>query len=438
MKASLSLHRWLRKTNAFWFTLYAAATAFCLYTCVYAFRKAFSVATFEGLVYLGISYKVWLVIFQVLGYALSKFIGIKIISELRSVSRKAGMMFLVGIAGLSLLLFAIVPPPFNIFFLFTNGLPLGMIWGIIFSYLEGRRTTEMLGAGLSVSFIFSSGFVKSVGAYVMLHWHVSEWWMPFVTGAIFALPLLLFLFLLDQLPPPSAEDEALRTKRLPMDGQQRKRFILHFAPGLILLIASYTLLTAFRDFRDNFSVEIWNSLGFGDSPALFTLTEIPIAITVLLAMGCVMFIRSNRTALAVNHYIILSGMIIIGLSTYLFERGHLSAPVWMVLSGLGLYLGYVPFNSIFFDRLLATFRYAGTVGFVIYLADSFGYLGSVGVLFYKEFGFKTLSWLNFFLQSSYIVSVAGSAFILGSLSYFQWKYQTRQHPAYKAAMDAGT
>src|SRR3954462_8571641 len=75
---------WLKSTSSVWFALYATGAAFCLYTCVYAFRKTFSVATFEGLAYAGVSYKVWLVIFQVIGYALSKFIGIKVISEIKA------------------------------------------------------------------------------------------------------------------------------------------------------------------------------------------------------------------------------------------------------------------------------------------------------------------------------------------------------------------
>lgn len=56
--------RWLKRVNGFSFTLYATLMAFCCYTCVYAFRKTFSVATFDGLVYAGISYKVWLVTFR--------------------------------------------------------------------------------------------------------------------------------------------------------------------------------------------------------------------------------------------------------------------------------------------------------------------------------------------------------------------------------------
>ena len=96
--------------------------------------------------------------------------------------------------------------------------------------------------------------------------------------------------------------------------------------------------------------------------------------------------------------------------------------MWMIAIGLGLYLGYVPFNSIFFDRLLAAFNYVGTVGFLIYLADSFGYLGSVGVLFFKEFGYADLSWVDFFISAGYLMSVAGTALMTGSMIYFHVKH----------------
>ncbi|MFN8688469.1 MAG: DUF5690 family protein, partial [Cyclobacteriaceae bacterium] len=94
-----------------------------------------------------------------------------------------------------------------------------------------------------------------------------------------------------------------------------------------------------------------------------------------------------------------------------------------VLIGLGLYLGYIPFNSIFFDRMIAAFQFVGTVGFIMYVADSFGYLGSVAVLFYKEFGHKNLSWLSFFLTGRYVVAVLGFVLILGSMVYFHRKHK---------------
>jgi hypothetical protein len=116
-------------------------------------------------------------------------------------------------------------------------------------------------------------------------------------------------------------------------------------------------------------------------------------------------------------------MILVGVSTLLFQQNLVSPPLWMVLIGLGLYLGYVPFNSILFDRLLATFKYVGTVGFIIYVADAFGYLGSIGVLFVKEFTYANVSWLDFFISGGYALSVLGSVLIGGSMIYFHWKHQ---------------
>lgn len=423
MKRAGAVTRWLRNTNGFLFSLYATLAAFCLYTCIFAFRKTYTVGTFERFVYFGVTYKSWMVIAQVIGYGLAKFAGIKLISELKSSFRVRGIIIMTAIAGLSWLFFAITPPPYNIIFLFTNGLPLGMGWGLVFSYLEGRRFTEVLGAGVSVSFIFSSGFAKSVGGFVMKFWGVSEYWMPFVSACIFLLPLLFFLWLLNQVPPPDSLDEALRTKRQPMNREDRKKFLLAFAPGLVLLILTYALLTAFRDFRDNYSADVWKILGYGNSPEIFTKTETPITLAILVIMGSIMFIRSNKNAFMINQIIVLSGMLLVGIATFLFDRGLIAATPWMIMLGMGLYLGYVPFNSILFDRMIATFKYISTVGFLIYLADAFGYLGSVGVLLYKELGQPALSWLDFFIHAGYVMSVAGSVLVIASMIYFHIRYR---------------
>jgi MFS family permease len=415
--------RWLEATHTVWFTIYASFCAFALYTCVYAFRKTFAVATFSGHTFAGFDYKVWLVTFQVMGYALAKFIGIKVISELKAHSRGFGILLMVAIAGVSWLLFALVPAPYNIVFLFTNGLPLGMVWGMVFGYLEGRRMTEVLGASLAVSFIFSAGLCRSAGAYIMSVWGTSEYWMPFVACCLFLLPLLIFQFLLDKLPPPSDKDEQLRTKRLPMNADERRAFTHSFLPGIVLFTLCYVLLTAFRDFRDNFSAEIWKSLNMGNDPSIYTKTEIPVSLIVLICIGSLMLIKNNKLALMVNHIIIAFGMILIGIANLLFEAQLINPVLWMTLVGIGLYLGYIPFNSIFFDRLIAAFKYVSTVGFIMYVADSFGYLGSVAVLFYKNFFQKSLSWLSFFITGGYIMSIAGTLLILGSMFYFHQKHR---------------
>lgn len=419
-----AITQWLSRTNGFWFTLYAALSAFCLYTCMFAFRKTFVAATFEGLSFLSISYKSWLVIAQIIGYGMSKFIGIKVISELKARSRAKGILLVITIAGLSWLFFGMVPAPYNIIFLFTNGLPLGMGWGMVFGYLEGRKVTEVLGASLSVSFIFSGGLSRAVGTFIQVNWGISEFWMPFVACCLFLLPLLLFLYLLDKIPPPSPLDEQLRTKREPMDKHQRRNFVRSFLPGIVLFVLAYMLLTAFRDFRDNYSSNVWTSLGYGSSPKIYLDTEVPISFVVLVVIGSMMLIKNNKTALMLNHLIVMIGMILIGVSTLLFEQKVIGPELWMISMGLGLYFGYVPFNSIFFDRLIAAFNYVGTVGFIMYVADSFGYLGSIGILLVKELGLAKLSWLEFFIQSGYAFSIVGTALITGSMIYFHYRHKS--------------
>jgi hypothetical protein len=258
----------------------------------------------------------------------------------------------------------------------------------------------------------------------MRDWGVSETWMPFAACCVFLVPLLIFMWLLDKLPPPTALDEQLRTKRQPMNGAERKKFIRTFLPGIILFVLAYMLLTAFRDFRENFASDVWRDLGYGNLPGIYTRTETPVSIAVLIIMGSIMLIKNNKTALMVNHAIIIAGMLLIGAGTFLFEQGMIEAPLWMVLIGLGLYLGYVPFNSIFFDRLIAAFKYVGTVGFIMYVADAFGYLGSISVLFLKESGYTKLSWLQFFIQGGYAISLTGALLITGSMVYFHYKHKS--------------
>src|SRR5215470_8462034 len=98
-------------------TLLAALSAFCVYTCMYAFRKPFTVAQFAGVRFLGIEYKIWLVISQTVGYTLSKFFGIKFIAELRTKNRTLIILKLISISWIVLLFFAIIPAPYNIIFL---------------------------------------------------------------------------------------------------------------------------------------------------------------------------------------------------------------------------------------------------------------------------------------------------------------------------------
>lgn len=404
-------------------TSLAALSAFCVYTCMYAFRKPFTVAEYAGLHFLGVEYKIWLVIAQTAGYTLSKFFGIKFIAELKNKNRTLTILKFIAISWIALLFFAIVPAPYNIIFLLINGFPLGIIYGLVFSYLEGRRTTEFLGAALSSSFIFASGFTQSVGKFILIKWNIDQWWMPWVTGLVFFIPLLIFSWLLEKTPGPTGDDILLRTERKPMNRKERMDFIKIFFPGLFMLLLVYIMLTIIRDYRSNFAANIWKETGHGNDISLFTQTEIPSSVLVLVLMSLLVYVKRNIRALMINHVLIVLGFVLSLCATLLFMYNQLSVLSWMTITGVGLYMGYVPFNCMLFERLIASFRYVSTAGFMIYVADSFGYLGSDVVLLVKNFGNANISYSDFFVKMVLAISMAGVGLTILSSIYFRKKYQ---------------
>jgi hypothetical protein len=401
--------------------LWGALAAFCTYACMYAFRRAITAATFDGMAFWGVNYKIWLITFQVFGYAVSKLIGIKVVSEMRASQRVVYLLGFVGMAELALLGFAVVPAPYNIPFLFLNGLPLGMVYGTVLSFLEGRRQTDALVAGLTASFIFASGFVKTVGK-TLLNNGITEFWMPFVTGLLFTLPLLLSVWALAKLPPPTESDKAERTERTSMNAADRGRFIQTFSVGLVLFIVAYVFLTAFRDFRDNFAPEILQAAGVND-PLIFTQSETTVSVVILLLMATLRWVKDNWRAFYVINGLLILGGLTVGVSTWLFQQGLLSAGVWFTLTGVGLYLAYVPCNGLYFERFVAAFKYVSTVSFVVTLADWWGYLGTVAVLLYKNFGQPDISFLDFFIYAGYVLAVLYVVLIVTSFGYFRKKYE---------------
>jgi hypothetical protein len=413
------LRGWLERAPAPVFALYGGLMAFGAYFAMYAFRRPFTVASYADVAPIVLKYKIALVIVQVFGYALSKVAGVKVISETPPHRRAVAILLLIGAAEVSLVLFALIPAPYNIACLFANGLALGMIWGLVFGFLEGRRLSELLGAMLCASFIVSSGVVKSVGESVMLHGWANEYWMPAFTGLLFTPLLLVCVFGLAAMPPPNAEDERLRVVRAPMDGPARRSMFLAFAPGLVALMIVYVGLTALRDFRDNFAVEIWTSLGFRNDAEIFTLSELPVAAIVLVTMALLMFIRNNRTAFLANLLLVGVGLALAGLSSLAFRAGLIGPVSWMIALGSGLYLGYTPFNAILFDRFIAASGRAGTAGFLIYVADACGYMSSVALLIFYNFVGMQLSWVAFLVAVSYTASLGGLALIIGAGLYFR-------------------
>jgi hypothetical protein len=402
-------------------TLFAATAAFSTYLCFYPFRRAYTAATFEELYFWGVHFKILIITAQVLGFAVSKGIGVKIVSEMKPENRAKGLLLFTGLSWICMLFFGTTPAPYNLIFVFLGSLPLGLFYGVILGFLEGRKNTDLLVAALTASFIIGSGFAKSIGKWVMESLNISEFMMPFVADSVMYVPLAVSVWFLAQVPKPSEADKIDRIERLPMNKADRVAFRKEFGIGLVLFIISYVLLTAYREFRDNFMPEILQELGYGGQTALFTKTEIPIAMVVLLLMASMRWIKNHTKAFAVIQSLLLIGSLIIGLATLLFQLGLINPILWLISVGFGAYVAYSMCNSIYFERMLAAFKYSGTVGFMITLADYYAYFGSLLVLFYKNYFQNKTTNVDFFIYGSYALAISYFFMVLISMFYFRRK-----------------
>jgi hypothetical protein len=417
--AASSIHSTTTKKIDLRFLMNAAAAAFITYLSMYAFRKPFTAATYDGLSLWGVDYKILLIITQLIGYTISKYIGIKFVSELHAGNRTRMLIMLMGFAWVSLFLFAITPFPYNLPFMFLNGLPLGMIWGVVFGFLEGRKSTELLGAVMASSFIVSSGLVKGVGKLLLDRFNVPELWMPFVAGLVFLPLLVLGIWMLNKIPAPDEEDKSLRTERVPMKSAERMVFVKRFAPGIFFSILIYVGLTIFRDMRDNFAVEFWNALGYSTMPELLVFSEIPIAVAVLIIISCMILIRNNRIAFYSNHMITFFCGLLLVVSTFLFISKLMDPVLWMIIAGFSMYLPYIAIHTMYFERWIAHFRYKSNIGFMMSMADAAGYLGSTIILLVKNFATPTVSWVDFFMVSAIVIGLAMAVFAIAAFFFFK-------------------
>jgi hypothetical protein len=178
-----------------------------------------------------------------------------------------------------------------------------------------------------------------------------------------------------------------------------------------------------RGARADFAPELWRGLGEVAAPSTFSQSELFVAFGVLAINGSLVLVRDSRRAFFLSLGVCLLGGILMLAAVGGWLAGQLAPMPFMVLVGLGLYLPYVAMHTTVFERLLAMTRDKGNVGFLMYLADSFGYLGYVAVMLARNVIPAQSRFLDFFLGVCLCeVVVATGGFVAA------WWYFARRCP----------
>ncbi len=245
---------------------------------MYAFRKPFTAASFSDELIFGIDQKTVLVSSQVLGYLLSKIAGIRIIAEMPSERRATALLSLIALAHLPLLLFAVVPSPFHVVCIFFNGMPLGLVFGLVLGFLEGRKLTEALSAG-SMRQLYHGWWLFEDDRFLALATRCQRALDAICIRLLYYIPLGIAVWMLTCIPPPNSHDIALRSRREPMTSAMRRSFLYRHALGF-RVAGVYFLTTILRSIRDDFRTELWISLGSEAQPSDFAWTDFYVAVGV--------------------------------------------------------------------------------------------------------------------------------------------------------------
>jgi hypothetical protein len=403
--------------------LWAAFTGFGTYFCMYGVREPFKTSDYHNIPPLlgRLDFKTFLITSQVLGYTLSKFIGIRFIAEMKSDQRPKALVALVGFAELALVGFGLIPPPWNAAALLLNGLALGMVFGLVMGFLEGRRHSEAMLAALCSSFVAAPGVCKGVGKWVLTR-GIGQFWMPSAAGLIFFIPLIGFVWALKYLPQPDERDVAARSSRQVMGRRDRRRLIVRYWPGLTLVMLGYLLLTVMRSIRGDYATEIWKAIGVDAQAATFASSETIVAIVTLLLFGTLVFIGNNRAAFFSAVILSITGFAAGVVALLAFKAALIKPFAFIVMLGISMYLPYMAVHTTLFERLLATTRDKGNIGFLMYLVDAFGYLGYVGVIICEGF-LPHGSIIRLFYGAGWVTMIGGMTLFVLATVYFA------RHPA---------
>jgi hypothetical protein len=399
--------------------IWSMVAAFGCYFCVYGFRKPFTAGLYLDQFWYGIPWKSVLISSQIAGYMLSKWCGIFVVSGITWEKRARAILLSVFVAEIALLGFGITPKPWNILFLVMNGLPLGMIFGYIQGFLEGKKNTELYIAALGSSFILADGVSKSTGTW-LLSLQMSENWMPFMAGLLFTIPLVLFVWMLTRIPKPSKEEIDDRSARSPMNTSDRIHVIKQLWPGILCISLLYLCASLLRGIRSDFAPEIWKYLGFLSLPQTYSQTEMWVTMGILGINGSLVVLKNNYQAFFTSIFAITCGfalMVIAGV----WGRAYMD-PFWLiVLTGFGIYLPYLTITTSVFERMIAITRHKANIGFLMYIVDSIGYLGYNILLLGAAFLFPECDIPKLFFHCIEIFGIFGISVSIITSRYFYFK-----------------
>lgn len=147
-----------------------------------------------------------------------------------------------------------------------------------------------------------------------------------------------------------------------------------------------------------------------------------VTIIILALFGFAAMMRSHIRVLLMLLCLVIVGSLALSFMAFNYTALHLPVVTWLFLQSLAVYVVFLSFQTLFFERFIACFRVKGNVGFFIVTLDFVGYVGTVLVLVMKEWFTPDVVWLDFYNNLSAFVGIFCAVAFFGSAVYILWRY----------------
>ena len=202
-----------------------------------------------------------------------------------------------------------------------------------------------------------------------------------------------------------------------------------------MLFFANLFITVLQDIKEDFLVKILDVNTHNYSSWLFARVDGIVTVIILIIFGSMSLIKSNIKVLFLLLFLVMGGAATLSFVAFRYYELQLSPLAWLFIQSLCLYISYLSFQTIFFDRFIACFKIRGNVGFFIATIDFIGYTGTVLVLVAKEFFNPDINWLEFYNLLSGYVGVICFIVFLCSVIYLVQRYRKEYNFTLKSPVD---
>lgn len=309
----------------------------------------------------------------------------------------AGWWRPVGLVGFALvfsampnLFFAIDDVSVRVVSRFVGSFFFSWAFCVYIGYAQGRRASDALMPAATACMLVSSAISRAIAPAIKDHLlggggddnddnETAYRWMPATVSALAFMPMLVAAVALAASPRATEADAAARVRRtggtLATDLTWLRR---HWAP-LLGLAVNNTVLQAVRGVRDVFATDLLGA----DAPWWhWIVADVPTCLGACLLYAPFVLVGGNRRAfMAVNALGLVAGALMI-LGGVLGLVDAVPPLPFLVVSGLGYYLGVVPFagGGVIIERLVAASATPVDAMLLNVVCQLPGYTGALAVL----------------------------------------------------------